>query len=124
MVKVRARTVEEFTRKLDPERRKVAVELRALINKAAPQAEETVAWGYPWWKLNGWLCTVYTAGDHINFGFSRGAELDDPDGMLEGTGKGMRHIKVFDVSEIKKAKFTRLLKQAAELNRASGKNAR
>ncbi len=31
---------------------------------------------------------------HVNVGFFRGAELDDPDGLLEGTGKFMRHVKL------------------------------
>ena len=35
---------------------------------------------------------VFTA--HVNVGFFRGAELADPAGLLEGTGKYMRHVKV------------------------------
>ena len=31
---------------------------------------------------------------HVNVGFFRGAELPDPDGLLEGTGKMMRHVKL------------------------------
>ena len=31
---------------------------------------------------------------HINVGFFLGAELDDPAGLLEGTGRRMRHVKV------------------------------
>ena len=31
---------------------------------------------------------------HVNVGFFRGAELDDPAGLLEGTGKRMRHVKL------------------------------
>ena len=31
---------------------------------------------------------------HANVGFFHGAELEDPTGMLEGTGKRMRHVKV------------------------------
>jgi hypothetical protein len=31
---------------------------------------------------------------HVNVGFFRGAELDDPAGLLEGTGKFMRHVKL------------------------------
>ncbi len=37
---------------------------------------------------------------HVNVGFFRGAEIADPDGLLEGTGKFMRHVKLrpeFDV---------------------------
>lgn len=31
---------------------------------------------------------------HVNVGFFRGAELPDPTGLLEGTGKFMRHVKI------------------------------
>ena len=31
---------------------------------------------------------------HVNVGFFHGAELDDPAGLLEGTGKRMRHVKL------------------------------
>jgi hypothetical protein len=35
---------------------------------------------------------VFTA--HVNVGFFRGAEIADPEGLLEGTGKFMRHVKL------------------------------
>jgi hypothetical protein len=31
---------------------------------------------------------------HVNVGFFRGAALPDPSGLLEGTGKFMRHVKL------------------------------
>jgi hypothetical protein len=31
---------------------------------------------------------------HVNVGFFHGAELDDPAGLLEGTGRRMRHVKL------------------------------
>jgi len=31
---------------------------------------------------------------HVNVGFFFGAALDDPAGLLEGTGKRMRHVKI------------------------------
>ena len=31
---------------------------------------------------------------HVDVGFFRGAELADPDRLLEGTGKFMRHVKL------------------------------
>jgi hypothetical protein len=32
--------------------------------------------------------------DHVNVGFFNGAFLPDPGGLLEGTGKRMRHVKM------------------------------
>jgi len=31
---------------------------------------------------------------HVNVGFFRGTEIADPSGLLEGTGKFMRHVKL------------------------------
>ncbi len=31
---------------------------------------------------------------HVNVGFFHGAEIADPEGLLEGTGKFMRHVKL------------------------------
>ena len=32
--------------------------------------------------------------NHVNVGFFRGAEIDDPERLLEGTGRFMRHVKL------------------------------
>ena len=37
---------------------------------------------------------------HVNLGFFRGAELVDPAGLLEGTGKFMRHVKLRADTEV------------------------
>lgn len=37
---------------------------------------------------------VDTFKAHVNIGFFFGAELADPKGLLEGTGKVMRHVKI------------------------------
>ena len=37
---------------------------------------------------------------HVNIGFFRGAELPDPAGLLEGTGKHMRHVKFRPAGDI------------------------
>ena len=39
---------------------------------------------------------AYTAvhATHVNLGFYRGADLDDPAGLLQGSGKRMRHVKL------------------------------
>jgi hypothetical protein len=37
---------------------------------------------------------VNTFKSHVNVGFFNGASLRDPAGLLEGTGKRMRHVKL------------------------------
>lgn len=42
------------------------------------------------------MTTLYVNAfkDHVNVGFFHGAVLEDPAGLLEGTGKRMRHVKL------------------------------
>lgn len=49
---------------------------------------------------------------HVNVGFFRGAELSDPTGLLEGTGKFMRHVKLRPGEEIDEIALTELIKTA------------
>jgi hypothetical protein len=50
--------------------------------------------------------------DHVNVGFFRGTELSDPKGLLEGTGKFMRHVKLSPEREVDAAALTTLIKTA------------
>ncbi len=56
---------------------------------------------------------VYSAPDHVQFGFVRGSELKDPKGLLEGNGQYVRHVKVRKLSDIDEAVFKAFLRQAA-----------
>lgn len=55
---------------------------------------------------------VNAFSDHVNVGFFRGAEIADPDHLLEGTGKFMRHVKVRPDDHIKAAALTELIRTA------------
>lgn len=43
---------------------------------------------------------VVTHSAHLNLQFWRGVELDDPEGLLEGTGKSIRHVKFRSPEEL------------------------
>ena len=49
---------------------------------------------------------------HVNVGFFRGAELADPAGLLEGTGKFMRHVKLRPERDVDDVALTRLIETA------------
>ena len=46
---------------------------------------------------------------HVNVGFFRGAEIADPDGLLEGTGKFMRHVKLSPARDVHVTALSRLI---------------
>jgi hypothetical protein len=47
----------------------------------------------------------------------RGAALPDPEKLLEGTGKGVRHVKLRSVADVKKPGVKKLIAEAAKLNK-------
>ena len=47
--------------------------------------------------------------DHVNVGFFRGAEIADPNKLLEGTGRLMRHVKLRPGQEVDAAALTALI---------------
>jgi hypothetical protein len=49
---------------------------------------------------------------HVNVGLFRGAELADPKGLLEGTGKVMRHVKLSPERDVDTAALTKLIETA------------
>ena len=49
---------------------------------------------------------------HVNVGFFRGAEIPDPEGLLEGTGKYMRHVKLRPGGDVDTTALTRLIEIA------------
>jgi hypothetical protein len=49
---------------------------------------------------------------HVNVGFFRGAEIPDPDRLLEGTGKFMRHVKLRPEAEVDATALVKLIQTA------------
>lgn len=96
----------------------VAKALRALVKKTVAGCQEYVnPWKIPSFDLNGPLCFYMVAKEHVVFGFMRGAMLRDPEKLLEGTGKYLRHVKLRSVADVRRAGVRSLLEQAADLNR-------
>jgi len=55
---------------------------------------------------------------HVNVGFFRGAELEDPIGLLEGTGRYMRHVKLLPDRDVDATALVELIESAyAEMKR-------
>ncbi len=88
--------------------------LRAFVRRTSPELVEAVKWGNGCW-LNGKVpaAFVYAAPDHVQFGFIRGSVLKDPNGLLQGQGQHVRHVKVRRLSDIDRPAFAALLRQAA-----------
>jgi hypothetical protein len=97
-----------------PKNQKIIRALRRFVKRVAPNLEESVKWGNGCWLQDGApVSYVYSARDYVQFGFFHGSKLEDPQRLLEGKGKFVRHIKVYETKDVDERAFGALLKQAA-----------
>jgi hypothetical protein len=92
--------VDTFLKGYPPPVREIAVKAREVILSVMPNATEKV---YPGWKVIQYgtaadMKTVFAAispqRERVNLGLAKGVDLPDPDGLLEGDGKAIRHVKL------------------------------
>jgi hypothetical protein len=110
--------VEKFLLALPEPKLLLAEELRAIILGVFPEVTEAIRWNnlsFMYGKHD--LAFIYTfkTVPYINFGFFRAVELDDPKGLFEGTGKGMRHIKIQTSKDIPVAQVKKWVKASIQL---------
>jgi hypothetical protein len=79
----------------------ISERLRVLIIELYPDVVEVpwpkqkiIGYGVGPKKMSEHYCYIGAFKKHVNLGFYYGAILPDPQGLLEGTGKNLRHIKV------------------------------
>lgn len=54
---------------------------------------------------------LHAEHDHVQLGFYAGSTLDDPEGLLVGSGKYVRHVKVRDTADVDRAACLALIRQ-------------
>jgi len=109
--------IDEYVEKAG-ELESVAKALRSLIKASVKGIEEYVnPWKIPSFDSNGPLCGFMVGKEHVTFVFMRGAALPDPEKLLEGTGKGVRHVKLRSVADVKRPGVKKLIAEAAKLNK-------
>ncbi|MHC4081538.1 MAG: DUF1801 domain-containing protein [Planctomycetota bacterium] len=111
----RASKSDAYFRSLPAKTRPVAEALRKAVLDTAAGVREDLKWGRPWYSVGTDVCFLAAAKDHVSLGFARGAELADPEHRLEGTGKGMRHVKIRNTGQIDAA-VGELLREAFALD--------
>lgn len=89
-----AALIETWFDTLRPEQHDLARILRALVHDAAPELMASVKWGNLMFTLDGThAVAIVMHKDHANLQIFNGASLVDQFPELEGTGRGMRHVR-------------------------------
>ncbi len=110
--------ISTYVEKKGPMLLPVAEGLRRLMKKTVAEVKESVnPWKIPTFESGGPMCFFMVGKNHVTFGFLRGTALKDPGGLLEGTGKNLRHVKLRTVEDLKRPELRSLIAEAAKLNR-------
>ncbi len=107
--------------------REIAARVRRLILEAMPGAVEQVdppdgliAYGTgP--RLGEQVLAIAPHANHVNLQFADGVDLADPAGLLEGTGKRVRHVKSRTLEDAERPALGELIAQAVARRRTPGK---
>src|SRR5438477_6071090 len=110
-----------FLEACEPSIADLALALRDIILEEAPDASESIYQVYTvaiWFgfsgKMKDMFCYIATNAAHVNLGFPRGTSLPDPNRVLEGHGKTMRHIKFRSQREVERPLVRRYIQAAVE----------
>ena len=99
----------------------IAKAARELIAEVYPGVVE-VPWGHQ--KIAGYgvgpkkmseqFCYIAPFKAYVNLGFYYGADLPDPDGLMEGSGKALRHIKIRSLEALRRDSVKTLVVLASQ----------
>ena len=111
---------EEVLIDASPPVRDLALRTRALIREVLPDVVEvpwprqrTAGFGVGPRKMSEHFCYIAVLPDRVNLGFNYGSELPDPEGLLQGTGKLFRHVKIASQRDLENPALRRLLEVAS-----------
>lgn len=114
-------------RQLPPPARSTMQALRRSVKTIAPSAEEITYQSQPprsksaMWKIVRYavdgvnVIGFGTVSGHVDLFFYRGTDLDDKDGLLKGSGKGMRFVPLEKPADAERPQVQSLVRQAFKL---------
>ena len=110
---------EEIVADAPKEIRELALACRELIFEVLPQTVEvvwprqrTAGYGTGPKKMTEQFCWLAPYDKHVVFGFYYGTELPAPEGLLEGSGLLMRHVKIRTRADLENPALRRLVEAA------------
>jgi len=113
----------ELLRRYDADVPSVAVALRTAVLAEIGPCHETIFPIKKWIsvlysttekRMKDNICLIVVYRDHVNLMFPRGVDLKDPAGLLEGSGKAMRHVKMLSTDDVDRPGVRALVAQATK----------
>jgi hypothetical protein len=111
-------TVDEFVEsKVQPEFRPIVSAIRSLMKECAPRAEEVMSYGIPMYSQKKPLAWISPSKTGISLGFREGVSFEDAYGLLRGSVKHAKHIKMATPGDVNKPALRYYIKQAVKLDK-------
>ena len=105
----------------NPEIRPILESARTCIRSLHPDATEIiwirqriVSFGFGPRKMTDHYVYLQINARHLNLGFYHADQLDDPDGVLEGSGLKLRHTKLFHLRDVERESVVTLVRRAVQ----------
>jgi hypothetical protein len=101
----------------------ICQEVRELVHAADPEVSETIKrTRQPYFVLQGNICALLAARDHVNIFLYDGAIVPDPDGIITGghSNQTARTVAVHEGEPINAAALTTMFRHIIANNRAGG----
>jgi hypothetical protein len=92
-------TIENYLSQFTQPVQDMAFKLRAVVQETIPDANEWFDTHYQAIRysvreqMNDTIVYIAAFKDSVNLGFYKGTSLPDPNKLLRGTGKNLRHVK-------------------------------
>ena len=122
-------TFDELLADVDPDLAAIARRLRTIIRAVDVRTVETVrlgdnaaTYGVGPKKMTDGYAYIMPMRGYVNLGFYQGAMLPDPQRLLEGTGKGLRHVKIRSLSQVTRPAIRALVAAALARRRRRATN--
>jgi hypothetical protein len=108
--------MDNYINSFAPELQAIIRTLREVARKSMPETHEMIyhaAIGYSFTQSPfDRICYIAPQNNYVNFGFFFGANLPDPQHVLVGEGKRMRHTKVRSIADATNPALEQLMKEA------------
>jgi len=111
-------TVDEFVKtRVQSEYRPIVVAIRKLMKECAPRAEEVISYGIPMYSQKKPLAWISPSKTGISLGFREGVSFDDRYGLLRGSVKHAKHVKMKTRSDVNEPALRYYIKQAVKFDK-------
>ena len=92
--------VTDYVNGFSGEQKEILIKLRALVHSSVDGTVESFKWSRPVFTKAKDFAYLKANKKEITLGFFNFNKIDDMEGILEGTGKDMRHVKFSSAADI------------------------